>query len=343
MHPHLDEQDLALLHALQISPRISWAEAARVLGTTATTLADRWNRLRSEGSAWITVHPGRRLTDVTVAFIDIDVAPTERDEVIRALCRDPRAVTVEESASGRDLMVTTFAPDQDSLARFTMDDVPHLPGVRRINTRVVTRIHWEASQWRLDALDRDQQSSLTSDRGRSQGTDPPLPPKDYWPLVEALSRDGRRSAADLARVTGRNPATVRRQLARLLSSGMVSFRCEIARLRSRWPVVCTWLARVPQQELTSTVRSLMTLPDLRLCTSITGDANLMFQVWTNSPSELLSLEHRMSEKLPSMTLAESVLELRAPKRMGWLLDPSGRSTGDVVVPMPAHASQRNSA
>lgn len=342
MHPHLDEQDLALLHALQIAPRISWAEAARVLGTTATTLATRWYRLRSEGAAWITVHPGRRLTDVTVAFIDIDVAPAEREEAIRALCRDPRAVTIEEAASGRDLMVTTFASDQDSLARFAVDDLPRLPGVRRINTRVATRIHREGSQWRLDALDRYQQSTLTSGRGRKQGADPPLPPKDCWALVEALTRDGRRSAADLARVTGRNPATVRRQLARLVSSGTVSFRCEIARPRSR-PVMCTWFARVPQQDLEQAVRSLMTLPDLRLCTSVTGDTNLMFSMWTSSASELLSLERRMGEKLPSMTLAESVLELRTPKRMGWILDPAGHSTGDVVVPLPAHASQRNGA
>ncbi|GAB2737647.1 Lrp/AsnC family transcriptional regulator [Salinifilum aidingensis] len=340
MNTHLDERDLALLHALQLSPRISWAEAARVLGSTASTLAGRWHRLRSEGAAWVTVHPGRSLTGVTVAFIDIDVAPTERDEVVRALCRDPRAATIEEAASGRDLLVTVFVADQDALARFALEDLASLPGVRRIDTRVATRIHWEGSQWRLDALDRNQQSRLRS--ARDNDSEPALPPRDYWPLVEALTRDGRCSAADLARLTGRKPATVRRQLARLIFSGLVSFRCEIAQLRSRWPVICTWFARVPQQELERTVQSLTTLPELRLCASVSGEANLMFTVWAGSPGDLLALERRMNEKLPWMTLVESVFGLRTPKRMGWILDPSGHSTGQVVVPLPAHASQRSS-
>lgn len=339
MNSPLDEQDLQLLHALQISPRISWAEAARVLGTTATTLAGRWHRLRADGAAWVTVHPARSLSGVPVAFIEIDVAPGERDAVISALCREPRAATIEETASGHDLLVTTFAPDWDSLARFALDDLAGLPGVRRLNTRLATQIHWEGSQWRLDALDRDQQSMLTPVQQQNGLPGRTLPTRD-WPLVEALTHDGRRSAADLARITGRKPATVRRQLARLVSSGLVSFRCEIAQLESRWPVMCTWFAQVPQQELERTAQSLTTLPDLRLCASVTGSANLMISVWTGSPGELVSLERRMNEKLPWMVLSESVLTLRTAKRMGWTLDPSGRTTGQVVVPLVEHGSRQ---
>lgn len=333
MNQSPDERDLELLHALQISPRISWAGAARVLGTTATTLAARWHRLRSEGAAWVTVHPGRRLSGVPVAFIEIDVAPAERDEAIRALCREPRAATVEETASGHDLLVTTFASRWDSLRRFALDDLARLPGVRRINTRTATQIHREGSQWRLDALDRDQRSMLAPGHESNGAPERTLPPKD-WPLVEALTRDGRSSAADLARTTGRNPATVRRQLARLVSSGLVSFRCEVAQLRSRWPVMCTWFAQVPPRELQRTVQSLTTLPDLRLCASVTGTANVMFSVWAGSPTDVVSLEQRVHEKLPWVVLTESVLTLRTAKRMGWILDSSGHATGQVVVPLP---------
>ncbi len=52
----LSEEDLALIHALQIAPRLSWADAAEILGVHATTLAARWERLRSGGAAWITAH-----------------------------------------------------------------------------------------------------------------------------------------------------------------------------------------------------------------------------------------------------------------------------------------------
>lgn len=228
MTPRLDEVDLALIHALQIAPRASWAEVGRVLGSTPATVAGRWERLRAEGLAWVTVHPGRRMSDVVVAFLDVDVEPARREETLRELCRDPRAVTVEETARGRDLMVTVLETDQNSLARFALDDLPRMPGVRRVDTHLATELHWEGSRWRLDALDPTQEAALRT--GGRAATHVPMAalPANQWPLVEALTADGRRSAADLARITGGNPATVRRQVARLLASDLLSFRCEVA-------------------------------------------------------------------------------------------------------------------
>lgn len=337
MHPDLDEQDLALLHALQIAPRVSWASAARVLGSTPTTLASRWERLRGSGMAWVTVHPGRQLRDVTVSFVEVDVVPARRGEVIERLCRDPRAVTVEEIAGGRDLMVTVIVVDEDTLTRFVLDELSCTPGVRRINMVPATWMHWEGSRWRFDALDRDQQAALQSMTRAAEGSRGSTVPDSYWPLIEALTYDGRRSAADLARVTGRHAATVRRQVTRSLSSNLLSFRCEVAQVRSRWPIVCTWFAQVPVNELDRTVKSLTTLSELRLCVSTVGRSNLMFVVWARSSADLMRLERVLTEKLPWLTLVESSLSLRSPKRMGWLLDVAGRSTGDVVVPSPAHA------
>lgn len=335
MNLGLDEQDLALLHALQIAPRISWAQAARALGTTATTLAHRWQRLRDDGLAWVTVHPCRRNNATVVAFVDLDVSPADRERVIADLCADPRAATVEEAAGGRDLLVTALLPDREALTRFALDDLPGLPGVLRVDTRLATAVHWEGSLWRLDALDRSQQARLRSALP-AEGRGAAMIPDEYWPLVEALTEDGRRSAADLARRTGRNHATVRRQVAKLLSSGVLSFRCEVAQLCSGNPVVCTWFAQVPPADLDRTVQSLVTLPEMRLCASVSGDSNLMFTLWTASAAELVRVERLLSEKLPWLRLRESVLELRTRKRMGWVLDASGRSTGQVVVPGPGH-------
>lgn len=334
MNHDMNERDLALLHALQIAPRISWTDAARVLGSTATTLASRWERLRSSGTAWVTVHPIQQMRTVTAAFVELDLAPPQKSEVIDILCYDRRVVTIEEAAGDRTLMLTVMAPDHDSLSRFVLDELPETAGVRRVSMQLATAMHWEGSRWRLDALDRDQRAAIQAiarDRGAAQLS---AITEDYWPLVEALAHDGRRGAAELARVTGRNPATVRRQVPRLLSSGLLSFRCEVARLRARWPIVCTWFAHIPVSQLDRTVQALTTLPELRLCVSTTGKTNLMMVLWARSTGELLSLERLLGEKLPWMTLSDSVLLLRSPKRMGWLLHPDGRSTGEVVAPVP---------
>src|SRR5947208_1097930 len=124
----LSEEDLRLINALQISPRISWTDAAEVLDVHATTLASRWERLRESGAAWTTAH----------------------------LMGDPKNA-----------------------------------------------------------------------------------------CLPFLARDGRASAAEIARALGRHPATVQRQLGRVLASRMLSFRCEIAQQYSGYPITCQWFANVP--------------------------------------------------------------------------------------------------
>jgi DNA-binding Lrp family transcriptional regulator len=326
-----DERDLKLIHALQIAPRISWAEAARILGSTPITLANRWERMRSEGLAWVGAHPSGLVDDLTTGFVEVDCAPGRHAEAIAALRQDPRAVTIEQSARGRDLLLTVMTPDLASFSRFVLDDLPRVPGVERQRAFLSTQIHRQGRDWRLNALDREEQAAFEG-AARQMWTGEARPPADAAPLIHALSRDGRASAAELARATGRNPATVRRQLTSLLRSGVLSFRCEVAQDVSMWALQCTWLARVPQQEKERTVAALITLPELRLCVSTTGETNLYVSVWARSQSDLLRLESLIGEKLPWLAMVESVINLRTAKRMGWFIDERGRATGEVVVP-----------
>lgn len=334
MPRRFDEQDLVLLHALQIAPRAGWAELARALGSTAPAWAARWVRLRETGLAWVSTYPAS-LTDYLVAMVEVDCEPARRSEVVRDLCLDPRVVSVEEAAVGSDLILTTMIRDLPRLTRFLLEDLPRQPGVVRHQAHLATAIHHQGSDWRLDALDAAQRRAVRAARGtatapQTQGGSGP--PAGMWPLIEALAHDGRATAADLARTTGRNPATVRRQLARLLDSGSLIFRCEVAQLSSRWPVIGSWHARVPIAEHERTAAALSTLPELRLCLSTTGVSNLFFTVWARSLPDLLRIERLLGERLPWLELAESTVTLRTHKRMGWLLDEEGRCTGEVVAP-----------
>ncbi|KQY64010.1 MULTISPECIES: Lrp/AsnC family transcriptional regulator [unclassified Nocardioides] len=330
--PVLEESDLVLIHALQIAPRATWTEVAGVLGTTATTLAQRWDRLRSRGLAWVTAHPSARGETVGLGFVEVDCEPGATDEVLAWLCRDPRAVTIDQSARGRDFVVTVMTPDLPSLTHFLLDELAHRPGVQRQRTRLATGVHRQGNDWRLDALAPGQRTALEKiGRATRPTTVTPLP-AGSGPLVEELAKDGRATAAELARVTGRNPATVRRQLAKVIASGALSFRCEVARETSYWPIHCDWLARVPTTEWDRTLAALATLPELRLCVTTTGETNMLITVWTRSLTDLLRVERLVSEKLPWLNVVESVVNLRTLKRMGWLVGENGRATGEVVVP-----------
>jgi DNA-binding Lrp family transcriptional regulator len=222
-----------------------------------------------------------------------------------------------------------MTPSLPALSRFVLDDLSRVPGVRRTRTHLTSAIHSQARDWRLNALDRHQRAAFERHAAGStqRGAGPPA---DAWPLIEALTRDGRATAADLARVTGRNPATMRRQLPRLIASGLLAFRCEVAQVASQWPITCTFVARVPVAEHRRTAAALATLAELRLCVSATGGSNFLFTVWVRSLQRLLELEQLLAEKLPWMGVVESAVTLRTRKRMGWMLDDDSRATGEVI-------------
>lgn len=327
----LEEADLALLHGLQIAPRVPWAEAARILGASAASLAARWARLRDAGLAWVTAHPGGSYRHVTLAMVEVDCLPGARADVLAAVCADPRAVTVEESTRGRDLLLTVITVDLPALTRFVLDDLETLPGVERQRTYVATAVHRHGSHWRLDALDPGQVAAFERTARRSPDGGARLAPGSA-PLIAELAVDGRRSAADLARLTGRNPATVRRQLGRIVAGDLVSFRCELAAEVSGWSVSSTWTAQVAPADHERTVAALATLPELRMCVSTTGDVNIMMTIWTRTVHDMLRIERLLGEHLPWMRLRGNAVNLRTPKRMGWILDAHGRATGQVVAP-----------
>lgn len=328
----IDEQDFALLHALQIAPRVSWTEAARILGASRATLAGRWQRLRSAGLAWVTAHPGGSYRNVTLALVEIDCLPGYRAQVVKRLCLDPRAVTVEESTRGRDLLLTVITADLTRLTTFLLDDLETLPGVASQRSYLATAVHRHGSHWRLDALTPAQQTAFEQIARAAVPVSPLPPPREAWPLIEALARDGRATAADLARATGRNTATVRRQLERLLRSDLLSVRCELAAEISGWPVSSTWTARVEPADHDRTIAALATLPELRMCVSTTGDTNIAMTIWTHSLLDMRRVEGLLGQRLPWLQLRDNAVNLRTPKRMGWLLGESGRATGTVIPP-----------
>ena len=331
--PRMDDVDLQLIQMLQMAPLISWTAAARILELSPNALAARWRRLREQGLAWIVLHPGRLATGHVAGFVHITCRPNRRSALAAELSRDGWVVSVEECASGRDLLLTVLHRDLDGLGSLVLDDLGSRAGVREVRTSIVTTLHADGSDWRLNALDAAQRSAISlSLHGESyQQSSPPLEVED-WPLIEVLSLDPRTPVAELARASGRTPRVARRQLDRLTATGWVTFRCDMAFRAVGWPILCSWLARVSPADLTLAVAELRALPQLRLCASVTGEANLVFTVFSRSLAGLSRFEQSLAERIPGLIICESFVHLRGVKRMGWLLEADGRCTGEVITP-----------
>ncbi|MFH5822864.1 Lrp/AsnC family transcriptional regulator [Georgenia sp. AZ-5] len=322
--------DLELVHALQIAPRASWSQLAAALGRHPTTLAARWDRLRTDGRAWVTGHLGISGTQGCSTFIGVECRPGRRSEVLERLCAAAEINTVEEAARAWDIRLTVLTRSWQQMARAVLPLVRADPAILRAQVNVVTRLYATASNWRLDVLTPEQQrrvATLRLETLRKRGATP----SRFGEMTAVLQRDGRATAAEIARTTRTHPTTAARQLRQALETGLITLRCELAQEHSGYPVSCQWYVRVPPAQLEAAVRYLRSYRTLRLCASTTGDTNLTFQLWLRTPGDIFDVEAGLQTAAPGAQVVESDVGVRTYKRMGWMLREDSTATGEVVV------------
>ncbi|MFJ8744398.1 Lrp/AsnC family transcriptional regulator [Embleya sp. NPDC127516] len=329
----LDELDLALVHALQLSPRATWTELGPVLGVDPVTLARRWRRLERSGAAWITCHPGGGpgvLGGTSVALVEIRVAPGRIPEVSARLARHRHALNVEYLTGNRDLLITAAAADADALAQYLRIRLPSVPGITGIRVQLPLRLYKDSGAWRLRALDREQRDLLSGPPRMSSRPTRALDDADRALLLE-LGPDGRLGTAELARRLGTSGVTVARRLARLTAGGQAGFRGEVARSLTGWPVCATWWLRVPAAELDETAARLTASADVRMCAVVTGTANLVVVVWLRRAADVPTLEAEWSGRFPRVEVVDSAVTIQVIKQMGRVVGPNGHATGFVPL------------
>lgn len=328
----LSEEDLALIHALQLSPRASWAELGGVLEVDPVTVARRWQRLRDRGDAWVGVSPGPAIyDDVCAAYIDIDCATGETATVVRTLAAHPHMLTLERSGNSNRIFATVGTGNLSQMATYTLDVLPALPHVVAVKTQIVT--HWfaEGGSWRIDALAPDQRDRLRNpispaapDRHRRRLTDLDRA------MLGHLSHDGRASHQALAAALGISGSTAKRRVDELTRLGLLAFRCDFARPLGGWPVSVTYWATAPAAALPEIGYALIRLPQTRNCAAVSGTHNLVVQASLHSVAEVTRFENQMATMHPDLAITERVITLRHEKLLGRILDAHGRSR--VIVP-----------
>ncbi|MFJ8952198.1 Lrp/AsnC family transcriptional regulator [Streptomyces sp. NPDC102340] len=326
-----EEADLALIDALQTDPRAPWSRVGPAVGIDATTAARRWARLERAGLAWVTAYAGP--TTATVAYVEVTCTPGELEELSDRLVRLPWVFSAEHVVGDYDLLLSIAATDLPALGRRVSDDLGRLPGVRGTRTRLSMRLYQEGSGWKVRALDRAGRARLNT-----AGPGPGAPSRPFRPrdevdlaLLRELGANGRAGFAELASVVGVGESTVRRRLARELRDREILLRCDLAQQLAGWPALATYRATVPHGTLDRTGSALARLPQMRLCTSVTGSCNLLFQVWLRDLDGMATLEAALDDRFPALRVEDRTVTLRTVKRMGRVLDDRGRATGYVPV------------
>lgn len=317
----LPEIDLALIDALQVNPRAPWTAIASVLDIDAVTAARRWRRLHEERLAWWVVRPSAaRLSPfLDATLVLLRCAPGAGEESAQRAAAAEWTHTVDRLAGTADLGVVVLGSGLTEVHQ-RVEELVDLCHGEVVEQRVVAAVHAEDAGWRLGICSASQRRAL------QPRTDQPTPAPPRSELVDellaALGDDARLSGQELAARVGGSEPTVRRALDRALRSGAIQLGCDLAS-----PAAGLGRGVLLEVEVDDPVRSGRALAATRpvhRCVQTVGAGNLTLGVRLASLGHLPGIEADLAAVAPGWRVRSRQTVLRPVKRLGRLLDSSGR-------------------
>ncbi|QLD12248.1 Lrp/AsnC family transcriptional regulator [Microbacterium oleivorans] len=328
----LDVVDRRLLHALQIEPRATWTELAPIVGVDAATLGRRWDRLRSEGVAWVTGHPTRGM----VALVEIECVPASLEAAAAELSGDARLYVLDDTSGARDLLATIRGDDLGSLAEHIATTMARIPGVRAARTHIVTDVLIDGARWRLRELTDEESERVPRPRPPRSRAPRVVAPEVRRALEQELWVDGRLPVATVAQRHDLSPQRVADGLAAMRRGGELAFRTDIAREVSGWPIYAWYFVEAPAKTIEAARQAIAAVPEVRLAVTSSSRYNLILAVWLRRLADVNRFEIALEAALPGARIADRAVVPRIRKHMNQRIGLDTRSHGQSDAgPFPA--------
>lgn len=319
----LDELDARLVHALQVEPRASWTDLAPVVGADAATLARRWTRLRTEGTAWTTGY----LVPAQVAIVEVDSGPSATREIADELQQHPGVFVVDVCSGSRDLLLIVIARDISALTEFVTGSAA-LRGAGAIRTHLVSDLLSDGSHWRLRALSPAEVERIPRPRQPRRRAARTVPADLAAAIARAMWVDGRVSVAAIAAASGFTPQRISDAIAVLRSRGDLRLRTDVARAASGWPIYAWYFVEAPARTIESARARIVAVPEVRLAAVCASRYNLILAVWLRTLADVNRFEIALGSALEGARVADRAVVLHMVKQVGRLLGPDTRAIGD---------------
>jgi DNA-binding Lrp family transcriptional regulator len=327
----VDALDLQIINALQIHPRVSWAQLGRILHVDPSTISRRWSALLNQRKVWTSCFEGDRPRsgEQTIsALVEIRCAPGHRADVIAELVRQGPIFSVHCTSGPRDVYIMISTHGLLSMDRYIDEQIAVIPGIVGTRTHYLRKIFFEGAQWRLRTLSEEQVKALQMLRP----SEPPERRKPaYRAIVAALETNVRRTAADMQAELGRSVSVISRDIDAVLAADWVKWRVDFAHTTLGWSLASVLWLTVQHSDLDRIVASLRLLNNVRLCASVTGEANLAAFLWLRDLQELDEIEGRLASVFPRVLIKDRWIVPRTAKRTGYILDLDSRRLRFVPV------------
>jgi DNA-binding Lrp family transcriptional regulator len=312
----LDDVDRGLLHALQIDGRAPLRGVAAALEVSENTAARRYGRLREAGAIRVVgALNGGRLGYETW-LVRLRATPDAALPLALALARRDDTSWIYLVSGGTEVVVAVQAPSAGSRDALLLRELPRTEQVLGISAQVLLAGFGLPSDWGgLAHLDPARAAALSPPPVEDDDSPLTLESADE-PLLAELLRDGRTSSAELAGRTGWSVSTVRRRIAHLRATGLLSFQLdvvpEVLGLRAQARL---WLSVAPS-DLVETATRIAAHPDVTFVSATTGATNL---VATAACRDNRALYRLLTEHLGGVRDVETAPVVRTIKRTGALL------------------------
>jgi DNA-binding Lrp family transcriptional regulator len=333
-----DLLDFQLINAIQLSPRISWAQLSGILHVDASTLSRRWQRLIDEKFVWTTCYysevgipsvPGELVAPRRTAIVEVMCEPGMREAVVRAVTPRHQISGVHYTSGSRDIYLTLMALSLMDIDRLIDELGSSVAGITGTRTHHVRTFYQEGSDYRVPGLTSAQARAITEtmpSKARQAN-----PSAGYLELIDSLTDDVRRPVSAVQQRLGKSLASVSRGIDTLLTADWVKWRIDFAYNLMGWETsAMIWLS-VAQFEMEKVAAALRLFPQTRMCASVTGEANLVASLWLRSLDELDDIEGKLTRVFSEIRIVDRWVVPRVAKRAGHVFDEVGRWT--AFVPM----------
>lgn len=311
----MDVLDRRLVAALQVSPRASWGEIARVVGENERTVARRLQKLIAEGELRVTaIYDDLRSGHGRPVHLHVQVRPGTSCKVAEALAERSDTRSVYAVTGVADVGCELVSPTRDALHDIVSSQLGGIDGVLRTQTHVVLHTFTTVAEWHAPYLTDEEVDQLKP----SPPTEP-LPDQDALSpldqeIAELLAEDGRIAFTAIAERLDISVPTARRRVASLLERRVLLLRAEVEPALLGLEVEAKLWLSVRPQGLDHVGQTLAAHPNVRYCAATSGTHTLIIQVAVAHEADLYRFLTEVVGPLDDVTDLNVTLITRAYKR-----------------------------
>ena len=311
--PKLDDLDRRIAAVLQIDGRSTWRQAARLAGTSESTVARRAQSMFDAGIMRVNgLADPIRCGFGNPVLLQLSCEVGAAAEVARELAERVDVRFVALVTGTFDIVAEVIVPSRVALARVLLEELPEIKGITRTTTESVLRNFKTSYDWSRDLLGDAGLTDITV----APAVDGPAPSLDEVDLLllHALVDDGRRTYAELGAAVGVSESMARRRVEVLVASGCLRFATFVEPHLLGYDVeVFIWM-RVELARLEETASALAERREVRYLSATSGFSDLTCEAILGSQDDLYEFSTGVLGVLPGIREVDVGLELATVKR-----------------------------